>query len=98
MVSEGCQARSGKSDKICGNVVVKETSGEEHMDEREKMPIIIKHWIEHNESHIEEYRQWAEKAGEMGLDSVKARITEAMDEIIRSNSRLGEALQALKAR
>ena len=65
------------------------------MDEREKLPIIIKHWIEHNESHMEEYRQWAEKAGEMGLDAVKARITEAMDEIIRSNSRLGEALKEL---
>lgn len=65
------------------------------MDDREKMPIIIKHWIEHNESHIEEYRQWAEKAGEMGLNAVKAQITEAMDEIIRSNSSLEEALKEL---
>jgi hypothetical protein len=67
------------------------------MDDKEKMPIIIKHWIEHNESHIEEYRQWAQKAGEMGLDGIKARITEAMDEIIRSNSSLGEALKELEA-
>jgi hypothetical protein len=67
------------------------------MDDREKLPIIIKHWIEHNESHIEEYRQWAEKAGAMGLDAVKARIAEAMDEIIRSNSRLGEALKELES-
>ena len=66
------------------------------MDDREKMPIIIKHWIEHNESHIEEYRQWAEKAGGMGLEGIKTRITEAMDEIIRSNSRLEEALKELK--
>lgn len=65
------------------------------MDDREKMPIIIKHWIEHNESHIEEYRQWAGKAGEMGLDGIKARITKAMDDIIRSNSRLEEALKEL---
>lgn len=65
------------------------------MDDREKLPIIIKHWIEHNESHIEEYRQWAGKAGEMGLDAVKTRITEAMDEIIRSDSSLEEALKEL---
>jgi hypothetical protein len=89
------QVRSGKSGEMCGNVVVKETAGEEHMDDREKMPIIIKHWIEHNESHIEEYRQWAEKAGEMGLDGIKSRITEAIDEIIRSNSSLEEALKEL---
>ena len=68
------------------------------MEEKDKLPIVIKHWIEHNESHIEEYRQWAKKAEEMGMDVVKARITEAMDEIIRSNSRLGEALKELKPR
>ena len=68
------------------------------MEEKDKLPIVIKHWIEHNESHIEEYRQWAQKAGEMGLDSIKDRITEAMDEIIRSNSRLGEALKELETR
>jgi hypothetical protein len=67
------------------------------MDDKEKLPIIIKHWIEHNESHIEEYRQWADKAGVMGLDRIKAHITEAMDEIIRSNSSLEEALKELQA-
>jgi len=67
------------------------------MDEREKLPIIIKHWIEHNESHIEEYRQWAEKAGELNLKGVKARITEAMEAIIRSNSLFKEALKELEA-
>ena len=76
-------------------MIMKEISGEEHMDDKEKLPIIIKHWIEHNESHIEEYRQWAEKAGEMGLAGIKARITEAMDEIIRANSSLEEALKEL---
>lgn len=66
------------------------------MDDREKLPIIIRHWIEHNESHIEEYRQWAQKAGELGLERVTARITEAMEEIARSNSLLEEALGGLE--
>lgn len=66
------------------------------MDDREKMPIIIKHWIEHNESHIEEYRQWAEKAGEMGLDGIKSRITEAMKAIEQSNTILTEAQKELE--
>ena len=68
------------------------------MDEREKLPIIINHWIGHNESHMEEYRQWAEKAGEMGLAGVKSRITEAMEDITQSNSRLNEALKELETR
>ena len=68
------------------------------MEEKDKLAIVIKHWIEHNESHIEEYRQWAEKAGEMGLDAVKARITEAMKAIEQSNSILEEAQKELETR
>jgi hypothetical protein len=67
------------------------------MDDKEKLSIIIKHWIGHNESHLEEHRQWAEKAGEMGLTGVKARLTEAMEAISQSNSRLEEALKELDA-
>lgn len=67
------------------------------MDERGKLPIIIKHWIEHNESHIGEYRQWAQKAGELNLKGVKARITEAMETMVQSNRRLEEALKELEA-
>jgi nickel/cobalt exporter len=66
------------------------------MDDREKLPIIIKHWIEHNESHREEHRIWAEKAGEMGLERVKARILKAMEEMAQSNSLLKEALKELE--
>lgn len=66
------------------------------MDDREKLPIIIKHWIGHNESHMEEYRQWAEKAGELGLTAVKTRITEAMEAIIQSNDLFKEALKGLE--
>ena len=67
------------------------------MDDRGKLPIIIRHWIEHNESHIEEYRQWAMKARELGLAGVTAKITEAMKEVVKSNSLLKEALRDLAA-
>ena len=66
------------------------------MDDREKLPIIIEHWIGHNESHMEEYRQWAEKAGELGLAAVKTRIAEATEAIIQSNNLFKEALKELK--
>jgi nickel/cobalt exporter len=66
------------------------------MDDREKLPIIIEHWIGHNESHMEEYRQWAEKAGVLGLTAVKTRITEAMEAIIQSNGLFRKALEELE--
>jgi len=66
------------------------------MDDREKLPIIIEHWIGHNESHLEEHRNWAQKAGELGLEAVKARITEAMEAIIRANGLFKEALKELE--
>jgi hypothetical protein len=67
------------------------------MDDREKLPIIIRHWIGHNEEHIEEYRQWAERADALGFAGVKARITEAVQEIMQSNNLLQEALKELAA-
>ncbi|MBN1255531.1 MAG: hypothetical protein JXA50_09690 [Deltaproteobacteria bacterium] len=67
------------------------------MDDREKLPIIIKHWIEHNESHMDEYRQWATKAEELGLTAVKTRISDAMEAIIQFNGLLNEALKELEA-
>jgi hypothetical protein len=76
---------------------VQKQSQEDKMDDREKLPIIIKHWIEHNESHLEEHHQWAQKAGELGLAGVKAKITEAMEAITQSNSLFKEALKELDA-
>jgi nickel/cobalt exporter len=71
-------------------------SVEGEMDDREKLLIIIKHWIEHNETHLEEHRQWARKAEGLGLAGVKARITEAMEAISQSNALFKEALKELE--
>jgi len=65
------------------------------MEERKKLSIIIEHWIEHNESHMGEYQKWAERAGELGLDLVKAEIEEAIGELSQSNRHLAKALKAL---
>ncbi len=66
------------------------------MEERDKLSIIIKHWIEHNRSHLEEYRRWAQRAAELGLERVKTRIDEAIHELSQSNNCLEEALKELK--
>ncbi|MCJ7785750.1 MAG: hypothetical protein MUP41_17605 [Desulfobacterales bacterium] len=66
------------------------------MDQKKKLSVVIEHWIEHNESHSGEYKKWAQTAGELGLDSVKAEIEEAMGKISQSSHHLAKALKILQ--
>jgi len=68
---------------------------EKKMDQKKKLSVVIEHWIEHNESHMGEYKKWAHTAGELGLDLVKAEIEEAVEKLSQSNKHLGKALKAV---
>ena len=65
------------------------------MDQRKKLLVVIEHWIEHNESHKGEYKRWAQTAAELGLDSVKTEIEEAVEKVSQSNQHLERALKAI---
>jgi len=65
------------------------------MDEKEKLSVVIEHWVEHNESHMGEYKKWAQRAGEMGLDLVKGEIEEAVGKLFQSNRHLEKALKSM---
>ena len=65
------------------------------MDQKKKLSVIIEHWIEHNGSHMNEYKKWAQTAGELGLDSVRAEIEKAMAKISQSNEHLERALKSI---
>jgi nickel/cobalt exporter len=65
------------------------------MEEKEKLSIVLGHWIEHNQSHIGEYQKWVERAGALGLDLVKAEIEGAIEELSRVNQHLERALRVL---
>ena len=65
------------------------------MDQKKKLFVVIEHWIEHNESHMGEYKKWAQTAGDLGLDSVRAEIEEAMGKLTQSNQHLEKALKAI---
>jgi len=65
------------------------------MDEKKKLPVVINHWVEHNESHMAEYRKWAQKAEELGLDVVKAEIEDAVKKLDQCNHSLQKALNGL---
>jgi hypothetical protein len=65
------------------------------MDQKKRLSVIIEHWIEHNESHMEEYKKWAHTAGELGLDLVKNEIEEAVGKLSQSNKHLEKALKSM---
>jgi hypothetical protein len=60
------------------------------MNEIDKLRVLIPHWIEHNNEHADEFRRWAEQAGDASADILAA--AEAMAHI---NERLIFALEKL---
>ena len=65
------------------------------MEEKRRLSVVIDHWIEHNESHMAEYRKWAQKAEELRLDVVKAGIEDAVEKLNQCNHSLQKALNGL---
>jgi len=56
---------------------------------------LIEHWIEHNESHIQSFREWAQKAKKDGFLEASEDIFEAADKMEEANKRLHKAREGL---
>lgn len=56
---------------------------------------MIEHWIEHNESHIESFREWAQKAKKDGFLDASEDILEAASKIEDANKYLNKAKEEL---
>ncbi len=67
------------------------------MEEKEKLLIVIQHWIEHNRSHMTEYQKWVEKARDLGLDRIRREIEEAVKKLSQVNQHLEKAMGSLRA-
>jgi len=65
-------------------------------DNLAKLRILLPHWIEHNGEHAERFREWAEKAREMGLEEVAQQIEEAVERMGACNQALSAALKVLE--
>jgi len=60
------------------------------MNEIEKLRVLLPHWIEHNGEHAQEFRDYAERSGQ-----VKARLLAAAQLLEEANVRLSDALDEL---
>ena len=65
------------------------------MDESKKLMVVISHWVEHNESHLDDYRRWGKTAAKLGLDSVTTEIEAAVEKLSQSNHHLKKALKTM---
>ena len=45
-----------------------------------KLQLMLEHWIEHGDSHVENYREWAAKASEAGEEEIAREIHRAIDD------------------
>ncbi|MGD9142296.1 MAG: hypothetical protein PVG61_00460 [Dehalococcoidia bacterium] len=55
-------------------------------DEKDRLKTLLGYWIEHNEEHSQEFKEWAEKARQMGEAQVADEILLAvqnMDEVTK---------------
>ncbi len=63
--------------------------------EMEKLKILLDHWIEHNKEHGEEFREWAEKARDLGKAVVHEDMLDAAQNMDKASESLRKALQEL---
>ncbi len=49
------------------------------MSPKGKMRVLLKHWMEHNETHMDEYERWAKTMKEEGEEKVSNLIMEAIE-------------------
>ncbi len=47
-------------------------------EEKSKLKIILAHWVGHNEDHSREFKEWADKARQMGEEKVADEILQAV--------------------
>ncbi|SHH25144.1 hypothetical protein [Tepidibacter thalassicus] len=62
----------------------------ESKDEK-TLRVLLVHWVNHNQSHEESFREWVEKSKEMGKEEVSSYIEKAIEYMQKANDMLIEA-------
>jgi len=65
------------------------------MDEKDKLRKLLSYWVEHNEEHSGEFKEWAEKARGMGEAEVADEIMQAVENMDRVSEILSKTLKRL---
>ncbi len=60
-----------------------------------KLSHLLAHWVEHHEAHLENYRTWASRAREAGLEQVADALDRAVATGVEAARALRDAAKAL---
>jgi hypothetical protein len=67
------------------------------MNEQEKLRVLLGHWAAHNREHAQEFRRWAQRAGQFGSGDAASELKSAVQEMELLNNSLQTALEMLRA-
>lgn len=65
------------------------------MDDLKKLAVLLPHWAEHNAEHVEEFREWADRAEAAGQPQAAQHLREAAATLEQANQALAAALRSL---
>lgn len=63
------------------------------MENKEKLRVLLQHWIDHNQGHAEEFEKWRLIANDEGASTVANHIADAITSMAKANASLSEALK-----
>ncbi len=68
------------------------------MEDLKKLLVMLDHWVEHDESHAESYREWAGKASAAGEEEIAKEMHLAIEdsEVVRNHLKRAKAILAAK--
>ena len=67
-------------------------------EDLKKLQVMLEHWIDHGDSHAENYREWAEKASAAGEEEIAKEIHLAIDDnqSVKNHLKRAKAILAAK--
>jgi len=75
-----------------------EPQHQEITEDLKKLQMMLEHWIEHDDSHVASYREWAEKASAAGEEEIAREIHLAIDDSASVQGHLKRARAILAAK
>lgn len=68
---------------------------EKQYSDIEKLQMLIAHWLQHNESHSEEYGKWAAVARQDGHIATAQYLEQALDLLAKADQAFEKALESV---
>jgi hypothetical protein len=65
-------------------------------NELAELKALLDYWIKHNREHGEEFKEWADRAKGLGENEIAGDLSQAVQEIDKTNDVLTKALNKLE--